>query len=190
MPFFEMINSIDFGILDFIQNNFKSEFLDYIMAFLSYIGEAGIIWIVSSIVMLFFKKTRAMGAMSLCAMAIGYLIGEVGLKNIICRPRPFMQNPDVVLNISPPSGYSFPSGHSCSSFAAATVMLVRDKRFGIPALILVFLIAFSRLYNYVHFPSDVVCGIILGIICAVVVLVVFKKTKLDNRLSGGPKAER
>ena len=185
-----MINSIDFGIIDFIQNNFKCEFLDYIMAFFSYIGGGGAVWIVSSAIMLFFKKTRAMGVMSLCAMAIGYILGEVLLKNIICRPRPFIQNPDIVLNISPPSGYSFPSGHSSSSFAAAVIMLLRDKRFGIPALILAFLIAFSRLYNYVHFPSDVVCGTILGIICAVVVVVIFKKTKLDNRLSGAPKTER
>ena len=130
----------------------------------------------------------------LVAMAIGFLVGEIGIKNLINRPRPFMVNvdysarpselnPDFGLNIAIPSGSSFPSGHSCSSLAAATVMLIKDKRFGIPALVLALLIVFSRLYNYVHYPSDVFCGMLLGVICAVVVVLAFKKTGLDNRLS-------
>ena len=125
---------------------------------------------------------------------IGFLVGEIGIKNLINRPRPFMVNidysarpselnPDFGLNIAIPSGSSFPSGHSCSSLAAATVMLIKDKRFGIPALVPALLIVFSRLYNYVHYPSDVLCGMLLGVICAVVVVLVFKKTGLDNRLS-------
>ena len=135
-----------------------------------------------------FKKTRSMGVMMLVAMAIGFLVGEIGIKNLINRPRPFMVNidysarpselnPDFGLNIAIPSGSSFPS------LAAATVMLIKDKRFGIPALVLALLIVFSRLYNYVHYPSDVLCGMLLGVICAVAVVLVFKKTGLDNRLS-------
>ncbi len=125
----------------------------------------------------------------LVAMAIGFLVGEIGIKNLINRPRPFMVNidysarpselnSDFGLNIAIPSGSSFPSGHSCSSLAAATVMLIKDKRFGIPALVLALLIVFSRLYNYVHYPSDVLCGMLLGVICAVVVVLVFKKRQV------------
>jgi undecaprenyl-diphosphatase len=125
--------------------------------------------------------------MVMCALLIGALIGEVGLKHLVCRPRPFIVNPDVIPPITPPSGYSFPSGHSCSSFVAVTIMFVRDKRIGIPALVLGILIAFSRLYNYVHFPSDVLCGILLGIISAIIVLVIFKKTGFDKKLSGDLK---
>ena len=150
-------------------------------------GEMGLFWIAVGIVFIIFKKTRSMGVMMLVAMAIGFLVGEIGIKNLINRPRPFMVNidysarpselnPDFGLNIAIPSGSSFPSGHSCSSLAA-------DKRFGIPALVLALLIVFSRLYNYVHYPSDVLCGMLLGVICAVVVVLVFKKTGLDNRLS-------
>ena len=105
------------------------------------------------------------------------------MVNIDYSARPSELNPDFGLNIAIPSGSSFPSGHSCSSLAAATVMLIKDKRFGIPALVLALLIVFSRLYNYVHYPSDVLCGMLLGVICAVVVVLAFKKTGLDNRLS-------
>lgn len=182
MPFFDVVNSVDLVILEFIQNTFRCAFLAPVMAALSYMGEAGAIWILAGIIMLFFKKTRLVGAMALTAMAAGYLFGEIGVKNLVCRPRPFVANPDMVLNIAPPSGYSFPSGHSCSSFAAATVMFLRDKRYGIPALVLAALIAFSRLYNFVHFPSDVLCGILLGIVCALVTVLVFKKTGLANKI--------
>lgn len=184
MPFIDCVYSVDFAILDFIQNTIRCSFLDTVMTALSYMGEAGIFWIAAAIVMLFFKKTRAVGAMVLAAMALGYAVGELGIKNIVCRPRPFVLNPTAVPVIAPPSGFSFPSGHSCSSFAAATVIFVYNKKLGIPAVILAALIAFSRLYNYVHFPSDVLCGILLGIACAAIIIALFRKTGLENRLSG------
>lgn len=190
MNFFEAITSLDFAILDSIQSTLRCPFLDYVMAFFSYMGEAGGIWIILGLILLCFRKTRATGVMLLCAMLLGYLVGELAIKNIVCRPRPFVLNPAVDALIKPPHGFSFPSGHSCSSFAAATVLIVRDKRFGIPALIIASLIAFSRLYNYVHFPSDVLCGILLGVACAILVLVVFKKTKLDIKLSGDLKYKK
>lgn len=190
MNFLSTVESIDFAILDFIQNTFRCVFLDYVMAFFSYIGEAGGVWIIASVIMMCFRRTRATGVMVLCAMLAGFLIGEIGLKNLIGRPRPFVVNPSVELFIAPPDSYSFPSGHSCSSFAAATVIFLRDKRLGVPALAVAFLIAFSRLYNYVHFPSDVLCGIILGIVCAAVTFAVFKKTRLDKKLSGDLKYKK
>ncbi len=122
--------------------------------------------------------------MLLAAVSAGFLIGELGIKNLVCRPRPFVVNPDVVLNIPPPSGYSFPSGHSCSSFAAATVLVIYDRRIGIPALCVAALVAFSRMYNYVHYPSDVFFGIMLGVAAALAVVFIFRKTGLDKRLSG------
>lgn len=181
MNIFSCITSIDFTILDFIQNTIRCEFLDYVMAFFSYLGEAGGIWIITAIIMLCFRKTRATGVMIICAVAIGLLIGEIGMKNIIGRLRPFVQNPAIEPNISPPSGYSFPSGHSCSSFAAATVIFMQYKKIGILSLVVATLIAFSRLYNYVHFPTDVIAGILLGILCAVAVVCFFRKTGLDKK---------
>ena len=190
MNFIDFIYTIDFAIIDFIQETMRCQFLDYVMAFFSYLGEAGGIWLISAIIMMCFRKTRATGVMVVCAVAIGFVIGEIGLKNIVDRLRPFVQNPEVIPAIKPPSGYSFPSGHSCSSFAAATVLIVRDKKFGIPAIIIANLIAFSRLYNYVHFPSDVLGGILLGVMCAVVTLIFFKKTGFDQKLSGDLKYKK
>lgn len=183
MSFFELITPADTAILDFIQQYIKCGFLDVIMAFFSFIGESGAIWFAAAIVMLFPRRTRSMGIMVICAIALGFIVGELSIKNIVCRPRPFVANPDIVLNIAPPSGYSCPSGHSCSSLAAATVMLIKDKRFGIPALCVALLIVFSRLYNYVHYPSDVLLGMMLGIVSALIIVFIFRKTGIDNRLS-------
>ena len=190
MNFIETLYSIDFAILDFIQNTIKCVFLDYLMTFFSSIGNAGIIWIITALIMMCFKKTRATGAMMACALLLGVLIGEVGIKNIVARERPFVVNTDIVLNIAQPSGYSFPSGHTCSSFAAATTLFMNNKKIGIVAYIIASLIAFSRLYNYVHFPSDILCGMILGITVAIITVSIFRKTGLDTKLSGNLKCKK
>lgn len=182
MTFFDIVTQWDFSILEAIQN-IKSDSLDILMMIFSYMGEAGAIWIFVAIILLCFNKTRPTGAMVICAMLAGFLLGELALKNIVCRPRPFITFPDLPQNINPPDGYSFPSGHSCSSFAAATVLLLRDKRMGLPAIFLAALVAFSRLYNCVHYPTDVLAGILLGISLAVITVIMFKKTKLDNKLT-------
>ena len=189
MNFLETVYSIDFAILDFIQNTIKCVFLDYLMTFFSSIGNAGIIWIITALIMMCFKKTRATGAMMACALLLGVLIGEVGIKNIVARERPFVVNTDIILNIAQPSGYSFPSGHTCSSFAAATTLFMNNKKIGIVAYIVASLIAFSRLYNYVHFPSDILCGMILGITVAIITVSIFRKTGLDTKLSGNLKCK-
>ena len=185
----EQILSWDFSVLNFIQEHFRCDALDWLTQLFSTIGHAGIVWIVISVIFIFFKKTRAAGVIGLLSMGLGLLLGEFVIKNIVARPRPFLTDDprNLFLNaeliVKKPSGYSFPSVHSCIAFSSAVILLVRDRRFGIPALFLAALIAFSRLYNYVHFPTDVFCGIILGIICAVVTLFVFKKTGLTKKLS-------
>lgn len=190
MGFVEIITNIDFSILDFIQENIRNAFLDPVMAVLGYLGEAGAVWIILGIVLLFFRKTRPAGVCMLAAMALGYLIGDIGIKNLVARPRPFLVNTDVDLYINAPTSHSFPSGHSTASFAAVTSLfgMLKEKRWiAYSALGLAILIVFSRLYNYVHYPSDVLCGILLGVICGLVMALIFKKTKLDKRLSGDLK---
>ena len=190
MGFVEIITNIDFSILDFIQENIRNAFLDPVMAVLGYLGEAGAVWIILAIVLLFFRKTRPAGVCMLAAMALGYLIGDIGIKHLVARPRPFLVNTDVDLYINAPTSHSFPSGHSTASFAAVTSLfgMLKEKRWiAYSALGLAILIVFSRLYNYVHYPSDVLCGILLGVICGLVMALIFKKTKLDKRLSGDLK---
>lgn len=116
-------------------------------------------------------------------MLAGLIIGEVVLKNTVCRVRP-CNLVEIEMIIPKPSSFSFPSGHTCSSFAASTVLMKLDKKFGIPALVLAIIIGFSRLYNYVHFPTDVLAGAVLGVICGLVMWWMFNKfgwkSKIDK----------
>ena len=180
----EAIQSFDFSVLNAIQNTLRCGFLDFFNVFLSYLTTYGIIWIAVGVVMLFFKKTRAAGIILLAALALGFLTGDVLLKHIVNRPRPFTVNTDIVLLISPPSGASFPSTHSVLAAAATTVLLAKKRVFGIIALVLTVCIAFSRLYLYVHNPTDVLCGLLLGVLCGTAALLIAKAVKLEDRLSG------
>lgn len=171
---------MDYAILDFIQNNLKSAFLDPVMVFISSLGNYGILWIVLTLLLLCFRKTRHTGVLMAISLAITFVAGEVLIKNVVDRLRPFIENPEVALLIPEPASFSFPSGHTASSFAAAWILFLRSKKMGVPALILALLIAFSRLYLYVHYPSDVLAGLILGILVAQIVWVVYKR-RMFNR---------
>lgn len=178
----EAIQSFDFSILDGIRQSLTCPFLDGLSVFLHYFASWGIIWIVLGIVLLFFRKTRATGIILLAALALGFLVGDVALKHIVQRPRPFLVNPGVNLLIPPPSGSSFPSTHSTLAAAAATVLLAKKRSLGIIVAVIAVCLAFSRLYLYVHFPTDVVCGLILGVLCGVAALSVARAAKLEKRL--------
>lgn len=91
------------------------------------------------------------------------LVGNVCLKSFIARPRPCWLDSSVRLLIADPTDYSFPSGHTLSSVIGATILTKTDRRFGYAAIPLAALIAFSRLYLYVHFPSDVLAAAVLGV---------------------------
>lgn len=97
-------------------------------------------------------------------LAVGVLVGNVCLKNLIARPRPCWLDDSVMMLISSPTDYSFPSGHTLSSVIGATVLTKTDRRFGWAAIPLAAVIVFSRLYLFVHFPSDILAGAILGVI--------------------------
>ena len=179
----ESIQSFDLSLLNAIQDTFRCGFIDVFTVFLSYLTTSGIIWIVAGVVLLFFRKTRAAGIILLMALAIGYLTGDVLLKHLVNRPRPFTVNPDIVLLIKQPSGASFPSTHSTLAAASTTVLLVKKRELGFIALALTVCIAFSRLYLYVHYPTDVLCGLLLGVLCGAAALMITKAGKLENRLT-------
>ena len=158
-----MIQTLDFAVLDWIQAHMRCEFLDKFFTFITHLGDEGWIWIVAGVVLLCFKSRRRVGIAVLLGLLGGLLIGNLLLKNVIGRERPCWINDAVVMLIDMPTGYSFPSGHTLSSVIAATCMMISDKRLGIPAIVLAALIAFSRLYIYVHFPTDIIGATILGI---------------------------
>ena len=179
----EAIFNFDFSVLNWIQETLRCGFLDTLSLILSYITTSGIIWIAAGVIMLFFRKTRAAGIILLAALAAVFLTGDVLLKHIVNRPRPFTVNTDIVLLLRAPSGASFPSTHSGLAAAATTVLLAKKRAFGIAALVLTICIAFSRMYLYFHYPTDVLCGLLLGVLCGLLVLWIAKKTNLENRLT-------
>lgn len=160
-----MLRNFEYGILQLIQQR-HNDILNKIMIFITSLGDGGMVWIILALALLLFKSTRKCGVTVLVALVLQLLLGNVLLKNVFSRLRPFYDYPTVELLITKPSGFSFPSGHTFSSFAAATAVLLHNKKIGIPAVVLASLIAFSRLYLFVHYPTDILAGIVFGILTA------------------------
>ena len=154
-----------------------NDWLSQIMIFFTTIGDAGICWIVTSIVLALFPKTRRCGLEMMASMALTFLLGNLCLKNLFARPRPFFVDESVTLLIPEPSEYSFPSGHTSNGFAAAVIIFANYRRAGIAALLVAATIAFSRMYLFVHYPTDILGGIALGTLDACIVLWCVNKSK-------------
>lgn len=160
-----------------------SPVMDALMVFFSRIGDAGMIWIIFAIIMLAMAKYRNIGWQMIAAMAVTFIIGNLILKNLFARERPCWIDESVVLLLKNPKDFSFPSGHSMNGFAASVAIVLNNRRIGIPAVLLAGMIAFSRLYHFVHFPTDVFAGILLGSTIAIIVHVVYvrlSKTSKNN----------
>lgn len=154
----------EFNLLDQIQQHLANDFLNALVPRISSLGDAGLIWIALSILLLLFPKTRKAGLASGIALLFMLITGNMILEPLVARLRPFTVNTAVELLIPPPTDFSFPSGHTYASFASASAIFRNNRKIGIPALILASLIAFSRLYLYVHYPTDVLFGILFGIL--------------------------
>ena len=163
--------SFDLPILDWIQANLKNGFLDAVMPIITMFGDGGIFWIACAVILLCIPKTRKTGLGMGIALVLGLIVCNITLKPQVQRIRPYDFQQEyfqvtIQLLTEQMHDYSFPSGHTIASFEAATVLLINDKRLGIPAMILAVLIAFSRLYLYVHYPTDVIFSIVAGILFA------------------------
>lgn len=154
---------MDFAILDFIQSHLRCEFLDVVMPLITKLGDAGILWILSALILLLIPKTRKTGAAMAAALVLEALFCNLLLKPLVARTRPYDINTAVQLLIAAPIDFSFPSGHTGASFAAVSALFFRKNRLWIPAAVLSVLIGFSRLYLYVHYPTDVLAGVVIGI---------------------------
>ena len=163
--------SFDLPILDWIQANLQSSFMDKFMPIVTVLGDAGLFWIAWAVLLLLFPKTRKIGLGMGFALIMGLLVCNVTLKPLIQRIRPYdfqEQEFGILINllIDRQHDFAFPSGHTIASFEAATVLLKNSKKMGIPAMILAVIIAFSRLYLYVHYPTDVIFSVFAGILFA------------------------
>lgn len=159
---------IELNILNFIQQNLHNDILSRILKMISYLGNIGFIWIVIAIIFIFLKKYRKIGITMCIGLLLCLIIGNGILKPLIARTRPFdlKINSNIQIQIQKPNDYSFPSGHTLAAFTSAVIILLYNKKLGIIPLILAILMAFSRLYFYVHYPTDILGGIFLGIIFA------------------------
>lgn len=161
--FVNKMKRIDICFAFFMTQFYDHSLLNEMMKFISSCGDFGMSWLIVILISNMIEKTRSMSIHMLIALIAATLIGQVTIKTLVRRKRPCHTYPDVPLLIPTPSDLSFPSGHTTSSFACSTVMLFFNPLLGIIGYIYATLTAISRLYLFVHYLSDVLCGIILGI---------------------------
>lgn len=167
----QLAEGFDLPILDWIAAHLHCALLDQLMPLITALGNGGIFWILLSVVFMFIPRYRKAGFSMAVALLMGLLICNLTLKPLVARIRPYdyqLQNfgKSIPLLIATPHDYSFPSGHTIASFEAAVALLIRDRKLGIVAMVLAVLIAFSRLYLYVHYPTDVLASVALGTLLA------------------------
>ncbi len=147
----------------------RTQILDSIFLIITKIaGSYGQLWVVVGLALLIPKKTRWTGIAVLISYVGVYIFGQMILKNQISRPRPCQVDQAFEMLVARPSSSSFPSTHSAWAFAAATAIFMKYKKAGIAAFVVAALIAFSRMYMFLHYPTDVLCGIVFGIILGIV----------------------
>ena len=170
--FDQLAVSFDLPVLDWIQMHLQSEFLDTLMPIITMFGDGGIFWIACAVILMLIPKTRRIGLGMAFALAMGLVVCNLTLKPLIGRIRPYDLQADlgvtIKLLVDAQHDFSFPSGHTIASFEACTVLLLGSRKLGIPATLLAILIAFSRLYLYVHYPTDVITSVVLGILFGII----------------------
>jgi undecaprenyl-diphosphatase len=169
---YEALVDFEIGILNGIQNLIGCKFCDVLFELITHLGDAGLFWIAVAVVLLFFKKTRRVGVNMGLALILGLIFGNLIMKNLFQRARPYTHEEiamikESMLLIKTPSDFSFPSGHTLGSFNGAISIFLYNKKWGVAALCLATLIAFSRMYLFVHFPTDIIGGILLAAGCSI-----------------------
>lgn len=161
----DAILSFDSSILLWIQNSVRTDFLSPVVKVITHLGDKGIFWIAVTLALLVFKKTRRLGVFCGVAMVIGLLVTNLVIKNWVARVRPYDLIPGLTNIIENQHDFSFPSGHTTNSLACSWVLFRRakHKKWGVLALVVAILIALSRLYVGVHYPTDILGGAAIGI---------------------------
>lgn len=178
----DWIYTADYAILNALQS-IHTSFLDGVMRVASVLGgTAGLFWILLTLILVLHKKTRKVGLCMAVALAFEFIGCNLILKNLVQRVRPY-DNPLTSLTredlagmgVSLPYDTSFPSGHAGAAFACALACFKNHKPWGAFLLVCASVIAFSRLYQYIHFPSDVLVGVLLGVVCALIACPIIRR---------------
>ncbi len=163
----DAIYTFDYAVLNWLQEH-SNPFFDTFFSLITHLGDGGFFWIAIALVCLCFRKTRKMGIIMGFAIFLGGLFGNLTLKPLIARIRPYDNvaweplRSAADLLVKAPTDYSFPSGHTLVSFEASVSIFTCRKKWGIPAIVVAFLVAFSRLYLYLHYVTDVLAGMVMG----------------------------
>lgn len=188
----EAIINSDSAILLWIQEHLRAAWTTPAVTFITHLGDHGLFWIAVTLALLAFRRTRRIGLVCAVSMLIGLTVTNLALKNWVARPRPY----DVIENLECLVGIqkdpSFPSGHTTNSLACACVIFrMAPRKYGAPALALAVLIALSRLYVGVHYPTDIIGGAVIGVGGALIALRLYRRygDRLPSRLFGGMDAE-
>lgn len=178
--FLQSVQNLDGEILLQIQQHLRTDMLTPLMKFVTFLGNGGWFWILCAVVLLAIPKTRKTGYAAVLSLIFGVIVTNLLLKNIVARPRPFAEIEALIPLIAKPTDFSFPSGHTTASFAVALVMLrMLPKKIGIPAVVLAALVAFSRLYLGVHYPTDVLVGFVVALVGSLLAVWIMRM-KLGN----------
>ena len=174
------MTTFELNILDWLQSSIRMPAGAALMPVITAFADKGIGWILLTLAFLLPSRTRRLGATLLLSICIEVLLCNILLKPLVARQRPFILNPAFQLLIAAPQDYSFPSGHAAVSFACASVLWIYRSRWRFPAAVLAFIIAFSRLYLYVHFPTDVLAGAMIGVMAGVISCRILSRFRMNN----------
>jgi len=157
------VQETDWRVLDWIYKHMRTRLGNFVMPLLTICGNFGFIWFLTAALLYFSKKSQAAAEAIFFAVVISWILGNLVMKNVIHRPRPYSVREDYDTIIEHPVDFSFPSGHTFTSFAAATAMCFYLPFLGTVSLVVAVGIALSRLYLCVHFFSDVFFSAVLGV---------------------------
>lgn len=171
------LQQLDMNILLWIQEHLRVDALTPFWRAVTFLGNGGWFWIVLCVLLICFGKTRKTGVTAALSLLSGFLITNLLIKNAVARPRPFDTYTQIIPLITRPKDYSFPSGHTCASFAVALVCLrMLPGKWGILPVVLAGMIAFSRLYLGVHYPGDVLAGFLVSLLTSTVACRLMRRT--------------
>ncbi len=171
---FQAIQDIDFYILDFLQTMARSPFWDKFLAFFTSLGDP-FMFVCYAALLLAISKTRRDGLMVSGGMLTGLLVGELLIKNLVRRARPCWLHPEVELLVKNPKDYSFPSGHTMTMTILCIILIYNHPKLAYGLIPAWLLLVYSRMYLYLHFPSDILAGIALGVVIGILTIKITPK---------------
>ncbi|MEG0283426.1 MAG: phosphatase PAP2 family protein [Erysipelotrichales bacterium] len=170
------MNAFDSTVMEFVSSH-HTPILNYFFSFITKLGDLMIVWIFLIVALFVYHKKLKELKYIIPIFAVSFFVNDFVIKNLVKRTRPYEQHDYIKLLIERQSSYSFPSGHSMTSFMAATVLAYYFPKYKLAFYILATLIAFSRVYVGVHYPSDIIAGALVGFGCAIIGIKIMEKIR-------------